>query len=210
MKLNPKLIIFDLDGVLIDSRQCLFHCFNYALKKHGIKELTNQEYNEIVGIILEKQFFIVSKNKELSINLAKTYRDYYKDTSLKMIKLFPNAKETLEKLKDKILTIATSKRADFAEKILEHLNIKQYFRFILGAQQLSLKPKPEPDTITYLMQKFRIKPEETIFIGDTQQDIQAGKSTGVITIAATYGFGKNLSGFGYKINKIEELIKIIK
>lgn len=176
-----QAILFDLDGVLVDSLEAWFKLFNKTLKHFGREEFTWQQFMQKVwGGPIErdaKEFFGTSVE-----DIKKFYFDnfdYFKEN----LKPFPNAKETLTKLKNKNLKLGlvTNTPRKQAIKLLEHLNLQSYFDVVVGGDEVE-HGKPAPDMILLACKKLKIKPEDSTYVGDSNADMIAGKKAKCFTI----------------------------
>lgn len=179
-----KLLIFDMDGTLIDTDKVLFETWKelfllYKPKDFKIDEEVIRTYSgppiqeSIAKAFPEKdQAFIL---KEYRTRTEKYY-DYY-------LKIYPGEKEVLKRLHDEgyILTIATQKNKKMALRSLEMKEIYDYFSLILTSND-GFKTKPSPDMINYILANFNCKPEEAVMIGDTAYDYLAAKNANVKSI----------------------------
>ena len=195
---NKKLLIFDLDGTLIDSVPDLAQSINYMLRELNRDEFSQDTIRRWVGngaITLVKR--ALSGGIDIDNNLdnrvyeqaIKIFLDNYSNNLCNFTTMYPNVKSTLESLKDRgyILTIVTNKPYEFIEPILKHLDISELFEYYIGANSLDVK-KPHPKPLLYVCDKFSIDVDRAIMIGDSKNDILAGESANIDTIGVTYGY----------------------
>jgi HAD superfamily hydrolase (TIGR01509 family) len=184
-----KLIIYDLDGVLIDSEKGILETFKVVLDelKLGYDE---EKLRNLIGYslpdILEK---ILPGNKQHLIEKAsQLYRQKYVPIALKETVLLEGVLETLSHIKSLNIkqSIATNKSAPEAKEILKHLGILDYFDFLVGFFDVR-NPKPAPDMINLILEEFQVKPKDAVLIEDTLVGMMAGKDAGVHTVAVTTG-----------------------
>lgn len=176
-----KAILFDMDGVLVNSLEAWFKLFNKALKHFGKEEFTWQQFlDKVWGGPIErdaKKFFgkSVDKIKEFYFN---NFDEFEKN-----LKLFPKTKETLAELKNKKLKlgVVTNTPKKQASKLLEELNLTNYFDVIVGGDEVE-HGKPAPDMILLACKKLKIKPEDSVYVGDSDTDMIAGKKAKCLTI----------------------------
>ena len=179
-----KLLIFDMDGTLIDTDKVLFETRKelfllYKPKDFAIDEEVVRTYSgppiqeSIANAFPERDPNFILKEYRAR---TEKYYDYY-------LKLYPGEKEILKKLHSEgyILTIATQKNKKIALKSLEMKGICDYFSLILTSND-GFKTKPSPDMINYILANFYCKPEEAIMIGDTAYDYLAAKNANVKSI----------------------------
>lgn len=187
-----RLIIFDLDGTLIDSIPDLTDATNYMRSRFSLSSLSQQEVREFVG---EGARRLVEKalpgftSEQLKYGLDCFLDFNFSHIADKTI-LYPEVPETLAILKQHryTLALASNKSESHCREIMRILQIDHHFDAILGADSLPER-KPSPAPLLHLMQKFSSLPQETIMVGDSINDIAAGKSAGVFTVGCTYGYG---------------------
>lgn len=199
--LDLKGIIFDLDGVLIDSFNAWHKLLNYALKNYGKKELSKKEFENFWGQGMEKDIEILLPEITLK-ELQKFYEDNFQKFSGN-IKVFPETREVLKKLKEKGFKIAIASNS--APKILSFCvkasEIEDFIDYYLGASD-SLKGKPEPDILFKILEYLKLKNEEVIFVGDSPFDMEAGKRAGIRTV------GVGIKG-DFEIKSIKDLLSLL-
>lgn len=186
---KTELIIFDLDGTLIDSSEDIAWAVNMTLRQMGFEELSYQAIKERIGwgvkMLLEK---VLPKEKQDLLEEARSiFMGYYSGHLLVKSKLYPGVMDVLNHFKNKKLAVATNKPFNLTEKILDGLNISGYFKKVVGGDGVQNK-KPSPEAIEIILRELRVSPENSVFIGDSLIDIEAGKKAGVMTIGAAYGF----------------------
>ncbi|EKD27469.1 MAG: hypothetical protein ACD_79C00710G0001 [uncultured bacterium] len=214
---KQKLILFDMDGTLIDSVGTIAYHFIKALDdmniKHNLTQKFIADYLEIPFEELNVMFNLNMSHKTFHEFIEK-YRYNYLSSPLNGTKVFPGVHETLKTLRERnyLLSIATGKHIDSTTVITENLKLTPYFHHVQG-WEVELKPKPEPDILLQAIKKLKVPVENCIMVGDTHVDILAGKALKIPTVAATYGFGKleslKKTDPDFFINSISELINIM-
>lgn len=209
--MSIKLIIFDLDGTLIDSSIDIKNAINFAIQPYGIKPLTVNETIELIGEGITKliEKVLIRSQKE-GINkdiLIQRFLDYYSKHLIDNTTVYPKVKETLEQLNTYKKAVISNKRESLSVEILDRLGLLKYLDLVVGSDTTSEK-KPSPVPIFYVLSKLKVKPEEAVIVGDSNYDIEAGKAAGVKTIAVTYGYRpvELLKNADRLINSIDELI----
>ncbi len=196
-----KLLIYDLDGTLIDSRRDIANAVNWALKELGLKELSIEIISSFVskgvthlitGVLKEALRKEKSQNEENEVDrllgrTIKLYRTRYAEHLLNETKLYPSVKMVLEHFRDRKQAVITNKPEGFSNEILRGLHIDSYFFRVIGADQ-KLPKKPAPDPVFEIMKSAGVRLDETVLIGDSAIDIETGKNAKIKTIAVTYGF----------------------
>ncbi|MBK3331803.1 HAD-IA family hydrolase [Persephonella atlantica] len=190
---NKDTFLFDLDGTLINSSKDIAVAVNYALKKLGFPALEEKEIIKHVGYGGKKLIEGVLKtdDNELIEEGVRLFREYYFSNPAVYTTLYPYVYETLELLKKekKKVAVVTNKYQDISEQILKKLNIVHLIDLIVGGDTTPSK-KPEREPVMFALKNLNSNPENAVMIGDSEADVQAGRSAGVKTVFVTYGFGK--------------------
>lgn len=197
-----KAILFDLDGVLIDSHDAWFKVFNHTRKKFKLPEIKIQEFDKhIWGGSIDREAKIYFKNIEVK-EIAEIYYNQLSKFK-KDIKINPYAHYVLKNIKDKKLKvgIVTNSYKKPTLTLLDFHGMKNFFDVVIGGDEIEYA-KPAPDGILKACKKLKISPEEALFIGDTKNDINAGKNAGCFTI------GYKIDG-DLKIGNIKDITKLI-
>ena len=193
--MKKKLIIFDLDGVLIDSLNNMKIALKNTEKKMAIK-LNFSKYKKFIGLPFE----MIMKNMGIknNINLIKKNYIYFSDKELSSISIKKNELKKLQKLKKKYnLAVYTSKDRYRTKKILNKYNL---FKCIVTSDDV-LKGKPNPEGLVKILKKTSTKKQDCAYIGDTLFDYKTAKNAKIKYIHASWGYNK-------KINKVRSIIKI--
>ena len=187
-----KLLIFDLDGTLVDAYPAIIKSFNYTMRRLGYPLQSALVIRQAVGWgdeFLLKPFI---KKKDLKRALF-IYRRHHKTSLLKGAHLFPKVDKLLTYLKEEgyYLAIASNRPTRFSGILIRHLGLKKYFDYVLCADKLR-HIKPHPEILEKIMQRFKARPKETLYMGDMTIDAQAGRRAGVKTIIVTTGSSTKL------------------
>lgn len=197
-----KAVIFDMDGVLIDSKQAWFIAFNRALGHFENKNIPIEEFDKYVW---SKDFTKTSKsyftvNEEKVVEFFNLHKEIFKSR----IKAMDGALATLKSLrkKERIIGVATNTHHLLAIKMLKELGLSDSVDYLIGGDQVK-DGKPEPDMLLKALQELRLRKSEAVFIGDTVWDEMAAKAAGIKFI----GFQLESK---IKINRLCELARIIR
>lgn len=185
--MNIKGIIFDLDGTLIDSRSAYIKAAQLAYTKLGLKPLTEIAALEIPKKIEQKLPLNLEINNE-SENFLEIYLNYYYLISELETKILPNTLSTLEFLSKRVkLALVTMRSVSKGSLLneLNHFSIGKFFDPIITA--LDAKPKPAADPLINCIKKMNLNREECLIVGDSVNDIRAGKAAGITTVAVLSG-----------------------
>lgn len=182
-----KLIIFDLDGTLINAYPAITGSFNYVMLKLGYVRQKPLTIRRAVGWgdknLLKPFVRIKDLDKALSL-----YRRHHKQALLKHSRVFAKVYQVLEYLKNKgyKLAIASNRPTRFSWILIRHLKLKKYFDYVLCADKLRAG-KPHPEILNKIVREFRTKSTDTMYVGDMVIDAQAGRRAGIRTIILTTG-----------------------
>jgi len=196
-KLQPDAILFDMDGVLVDSLDAWWKSLNQALKKFGYNEISRDEFiREYWG----HDLFDNIKKMNISMDVGKLCNKLYK-MNVDDVKIYPGVKTVLQRLEKYKKSIITNTPKDSAVEILRRLDIKKYFEFVLTSDDVSIA-KPSPEIILKSCEILGVKVEDVILVGDTISDVKAGRSAGCRVV------GINVDA-DYTITSVSELTKLI-
>lgn len=205
MKKNNYLLIFDLDGVLINSKLNMRFAWNEAKKKHDIKKNFNS-YFKHVGMPFDKILakLKINRNKNL---ITKTYQKE-SINNFDKIKLYKNVLKVITKLKNEKnkLAIVTSKDFLRTKKILKKFSLK--FDLVCCPKP-NLRGKPYPDQLNYVIKKLKFDKNKTFYIGDMLVDYKASKQSKINFIFAQYGYGNSYKFYNKKVKNIKEIFKYL-
>jgi len=218
-----KLLIFDLDGTLADTGQDITNALNYALKPFGVKEYSLEETKAMVGSGISKLLeSLIPNDSPVADGMSNNYGqkpedlvlsrflEYYDNHLIDNTNAYPYVKETLAKLNGYKKTVLSNKRAVYSKRVLDGLDILQYFDLVWGSDSVREK-KPSPVPVLDMMQYFQVSQRETLLIGDSNFDVEAGKSAGIKVVAVTYGFRSReyLTKADVVIDNFDQLLNVI-
>ncbi len=189
---NYDVILFDLDGTLVDSGLGIINSVIYALKKYGIEVEDRATLYKFVGPPLHKSFeMFYGFSPEQAMQAVEYYREYYRDKGVFEVTLYDGIKATLEKLATagKTLIVTTSKPEFFAKKVLEFSDLAKYFTLIAGANMDGTRTA-KSEVIGFALDKCNITDlSKVIIVGDREHDVIGGKQTGIDSMGVLYGYG---------------------
>lgn len=208
-----KLIIFDLDGTLVDAYPAIIRSFNYTLQKLGYPKQDSLTIRRAVGWGDDNLLRPFIKREDLSKALT-IYRRDHKIALVKKSHLFPHARQVLRYLKDKgyKLAIASNRPTKFSGILIRHLGLKIYFDYVLCADRLK-HIKPHPEILNKIRRRFSLGAEQSLYVGDMTIDAQAGRQAKIRTVVIGTGSStvKELKKERpYRIiHKLTELLKML-
>ncbi|AET66820.1 putative phosphatase [Desulfosporosinus orientis DSM 765] len=187
------ILLWDLDGTLTDSKEGITRSVQYALKKLGYSIPDANDLNWVIGPPLKESFRVMLKTSdEALLNQAVAlYRERFRETGLYENIVYPGIPELLVQLKEQGCRnfLATSKPRVFAEKILQHFELKEHFEHIMGSEldgKLVDKESIISEVLKGLPQEARSK---TVMIGDRKYDVQGARANRIDVIGVGYGYG---------------------
>lgn len=187
MKIN--FIVFDLDGTLVSSHETIYKATLHALKEVGINNhIPHDQFMNMIGMHFEdifREFGFKVPDFEYFLKIYKSiYFDYMNESVL-----YPEVMNTLERLKKNGFKIGllTTKGQDQAELILKHFDLFDKFDGVMGRRP-GIAHKPSPEPLLKLCEEINIVVDKTLMVGDSELDIECGKSAGALTCAVTYGY----------------------
>jgi len=183
-----NLLIFDLDGTLVNTLEDITASLNYTLSKFGRQPLPMDRVRRYVGdgltALLQRA---LGERREFLDQAQAVYTVHYSRNLSRRSRLYPGVRETLEHFKGLPMAVISNKSSEFIGPLLGHFGILPYFKEIVGADS-GLLLKPAPDALLRVMAAFNAPGDRTVMVGDGTTDIRAGKAAGCITCAAAYGF----------------------
>ena len=200
------LIMFDMDGTLIDSGFAITNTINYVRINLGFEKLEKNYILEKVNdpSINSAEFFYGTK--EFTQQQTKLFEEYYNKHCLSDLVVYDGIAKLLEDLKnDFTLTVATNANSSYAHKMLNHVGLGHYFKTIIGYDNVK-NPKPHPEMVYKILDKHNIQKENAQLIGDSHKDIMAATRAGVDSVLVNWGFSNHEKD---AIETVEELEKKI-
>ncbi|QOG13179.1 HAD family hydrolase [Arcobacter sp. FWKO B] len=202
---KKDLLIFDMDGTLIDSGNVISNTINYVRANFDLEPLEKSYLLENLNNphINSAEFFYGTPT--FTQEQTKLFEEYYHEHCISDLILYDGVLELLVTTqKDFILTIATNANSIFAKKMLKHLEINSFFNYIVGADMVE-NSKPQPDMIHKVIKELNHSNQSTL-IGDSHKDFLAAQNANINSILVNWGFsyhGEN------GVNTTQDLIKKI-
>ena len=208
-----KVILFDLDGTLIDSTEAILESFYHSLKMHAqITNVTNEMITSQIGHPLQTMFAGVGVMHENIEAHVATYKLHYREISRAKTFMLPNAIEAIEEAsKFARLGIVTTKTGHYSRELMEHFGVMDYFEVLIGFENV-VNPKPHPEPILTALDQMGAGKENVWMIGDTRLDLEASSRAGINAVGVLSGYDnlKQLSTFDFIIkNDALEAVQMI-
>lgn len=188
-----KLIIFDLDGTLINSLKDLADAVNYALKEYGCPVHDVEKYRYFVGNgipkLIERALPAEKCSEKMILDVKSKFEQYYDEHYADSTVPYEGICDLLEALKAKgyKIAVASNKADEFTVKIADKLFGSGKFDVVCGKRSDTPK-KPSPVIIENIMAEIGCKPEETVMVGDSDVDIFTARNAGIKSIGCLWGF----------------------
>jgi phosphoglycolate phosphatase len=218
--IDIKIILFDLDGTLVDSKKVIIDAANYTLLNLGYKQKEEEEIINHLGFDIS---YIISRltgsnDSALLIKGVELFKGYWREHITADSMLFRGVIETLDYLKSKEMIITSNGIREVIERMLNNFKIRKFFKEIISGDEPDCV-KPTACPINMVFDRFKmgnrtVDKDRIMIVGDMDIDIKAGKNAGIKTCAVTYGIGKKKDIITAKpdflIDDISELKNIIK
>ncbi len=192
-----KLVIFDLDGTLIDSRLDLVHSVNAALRHIGRVELPDDVIASYVGdgapILIQRALGGEHVDEALLRGGLDFFLSYYREHKLDHTTVYTGIDEALRTIQNagngapRKMAVLTNKPVVPSRAIVEALGLGQYFGQVYGGNSFATK-KPDPEGARQLLSENGVLPGHTAIVGDSHTDVETGRNAGLYTVGVTYGF----------------------
>ena len=184
-----QAIIFDFDGTLVDASEVICASFNAVLRDHGLSGQPPSWIKARIGRPLVEMFgqVMLDTTPEGLLDLVEDYRRVFLPLSVPMSAPMPGAGEALELLAPHVkMAIATSRKADGADHILRGLGLRDHFELIVGIDEVH-RVKPHPEPVLRAIEQLHVPASAAAMIGDTPDDMIAGRAAGLLAIGVTTG-----------------------
>jgi len=184
-----RLIVYDLDGTLVDTLEDIAQAANHMLRELGAVPLPASEIRPFVGRGLQElvKGCLRTDDPAQAERGSKIYRAYYTQHLVEHSRLYPGAREVLDHFRPRAQAVISNKPNPYSSDILRALGVAGYFIRVVGGDS-EYPRKPDPSSIRAIMEQAGVSPRETLFIGDSPIDVETGRSAGIVTIAVTHGF----------------------
>jgi phosphoglycolate phosphatase len=210
-------VLFDLDGVLVDSRVAITRSMNHALAEHGFEIRPESELHPLIGPPLHDAFHEVIDAQAGDIgrvdDCVASYRERYRTACVEETLPNEGIHEALTALgRNFALGVATSKPEAFAIPILETLKLSRFFASVVGPS-LDARSEPKTRTVTRALRALGIG-DNVAIVGDRSHDVVAGRGNGIATIGVTWGIGDEAelreAGADHVVHHPDELVALLR
>ena len=210
---KKKLIIFDLDGTLVDSQTDILIANNLTLQKFGYKTISYHKVKSIIGqgimgnIIKSLAMQKVKASNQEKQDMYDYFFSYYKKNVYVKSKPYPGIKNLLNKLqKNYKLAVCSNKLEKLTKIVLQKSDLKKYFDFVAGGDTFKFK-KPHPSVLNNVVKKFKINKKDALFVGDSEHDYHAAQNSKIDFCLKQGGYTNKKISFFKNAAKIRDYRK---
>jgi len=184
------LIVFDLDGTLVDSLPDIAAAGNYALGRLGLQEQSLMAHQKMIGAG-EKNYvrrFLGPDHQDLFDRALSLYLEYYSRHLGDQSRVYPGVTETLTRLSPLKKAVLSNKREDLCRQVIKVMGLSDFFKEVRGGDSYGVL-KPSPEGLSALIKELGGDPGRTFMVGDKPEDMLTGRGAGAHTVALTCGYG---------------------
>lgn len=207
-----RIVIFDMDGTLIDSAADITLSINYVRKHHcGLDDLSQKFVVDAINASERNLAYLFYETEHYDEQAKALFEEHYHTQCIQNVRAYQGISDVLHNLHSQgcILGVATNAPSKFAKRMLSHLNLSDYFTHIIGADDVQF-PKPHPQMIECHLENYGFvhTRDRAWMIGDNTKDMDAARNAKISSIFATWGFSEDGVG-DYKVAHPLELSAII-
>ena len=215
--MNIRMVIFDFDGTLADTRKAIVTAKQDTMKSEGLEVFDEETCASTIGLTAKAGFkkFYPDLSEEMLNELVVKYRKRFDELRITMPPVcFEGVRDVLAELikRDIICTIATSRNKKSLHEFLAGWGMDESFQYILCGEDTQ-RLKPHPDPVLKTLEKFSMQADKALVVGDMPVDIEMGKGAGAYTCGVTYGNSDRVSlhnsGADFIIDSITDLLHIV-
>ena len=182
------IILFDLDGTLIDSTEAILESFHRAYDFYNEQHPTDDAIKELIGHPLDVMFSRLGISDDRVWDFVTIYKEHYREISTQKTQLLPNAKEAVILASSFAeLGIVTTKTGKYSRVLMEHFGLMHYFKVLIGREHAE-HPKPHAEPILKALEVFNREDKNIWMIGDTEMDLVSAEAAGVNSIGVLSGY----------------------
>ncbi|MCU0689953.1 MAG: HAD-IA family hydrolase [Polyangiaceae bacterium] len=186
----PRVVVFDLDGTLLNTGPDITTSCNFALQNHGFEALDEQRVVRFVGdgarMLMARASGLSTRDARLD-TLVEAFVSHYQEHPIQATTWLPFATHALEELSELQLALCTNKPRSITVRILAALHAEERFAVVVAGGDVP-RGKPATDSLRKVAVDLEVDPREMVMIGDGPQDVLAGKSVGARTMAVATGY----------------------
>jgi len=183
-----RVILFDLDGTVIDSTEAILESFTVSYKEFGVVKPDDKEIKALIGHPLDDMYRSLGVLEDEVDEYVAAYKRHYRKISREKTLLIDGAKEAIEYAAIHArLGVVTTKTAHYSKELLEHFGIFHHFEVLIGREDVE-NPKPHAEPILKAMSSMNAKSSSSYMIGDTRLDLFSAKNAGIQCVGVSTGY----------------------
>lgn len=218
MPTNIELIIFDLDGTLVNSIYDITDSLNCVLTTFNYKPIDYVSAQQLVGggtlKLVQKAFGDKANDADFIEKAHGLFTENYLHNLTNKTLPYEGVLNVLQHFKHKKKAVLSNKPHALTVKIIKELHLDRYFAMVLGSNEALYSSKPSGEGILHILSELKTQPKNALMVGDSVHDIQAGKNAGIATCAVTYGYRTKevllCETPDYTIDHVQELAHLLK
>ena len=183
------IILFDLDGTLIDSTEAILECFHHSFDIYNHSQPSDDAIKALIGYPLDEMYVSLGVQKNKVWDFVATYKECYRKISTQKTYLLEEAKEAVILASEfASLGIVTTKTGRYSEVLMDNFGLMHYFDVLVGREHVQ-EPKPHAEPILRALESFDVQNQEVWMIGDTKLDLISAQNAQVNSIGVLCGYG---------------------
>jgi len=182
------IILFDLDGTLIDSTEAILESFHNSFEVQKFKKPSDEDIKALIGYPLDVMYSNLGVSDDKVWEFVKTYKEHYREISTQKTELLESAREAVKSANEfATLGIVTTKTGKYSQVLMEYFGLMDYFEVLIGREHVQ-EPKPHAEPILKALESLDNKGKEIWMIGDTKLDLLSAQNAGVNSIGVLSGY----------------------
>lgn len=203
------IILFDLDGTLIDSTEAILESFHNSFDYYGVAHPKDEEIESLIGHPLDVMYRELGIDEAVVWDFVSTYKEHYQKISTQKTILLECAREAVEEAsKFATLAVVTTKTGKYSRVLLEHFGLMEEFKVLIGREDVE-NPKPHAEPILKALEQLAIEDKDVWMIGDTKLDLVSAKNAQVNSIGVLSGYDKREALEGFTEIIFEDALKAV-
>ena len=184
------IILFDLDGTLIDSTDAILECFHHSFDVYDYPKQDDEAIKALIGHPLDIMYARLGVKEDKVWDFVTTYKECYRKISTQKTSLLKSAREAVVLANEfASLGVVTTKTGKYSQVLMEYFELMEYFQVLIGREHVA-NPKPDAEPILKALESFTVNTEEIWMIGDTKMDLISAKAAGIKSIGVLSGYDK--------------------
>ena len=185
---DAVIILFDLDGTLIDSTEAILESFHNSFDFYGVTHPNDEDIKVLIGHPLDVMYRELGVQEDKVWDYVATYKEHYQKIATQKTVLLESAREAVEKASTfATLAVVTTKTGKYSRVLLEYFDLMNYFEILIGREDVQ-NPKPDAEPILKALEQLSVKDDDVWMIGDTKLDLLCARNAGVNSIGVLSGY----------------------